>query len=216
MGIAMQADQRTSTTKGDLRQLRLQGKIPGIIYGKQISDPAMVTVDGKELQALLRSHPNAVIEITIPAQGKQSVMVSEVQRDAMSRQVIHVDFRQINMNENVRANVRIHAEGDSAGVREGGILQAILHEIEVECLPGNIPDAIQADISGLGIGESLLVSDLIMPQGVTAHAEPEQVVFTILAPQKELSEEEAEDAAVELEEAESRSKEAQMEDTKSL
>ncbi|HTG70955.1 MAG TPA: 50S ribosomal protein L25 [Candidatus Udaeobacter sp.] len=216
MAIAMNADQRTSTTKGELRQLRLQGKIPGIIYGKQLTEAAQVTVDGKELQALLRSHPNAVIEINIPSHGKTSVMVSEIQRDQMSRQVLHVDFHQINMNENVRASVRIHADGDSPGVREGGILQVILHELEVQCLPGNIPDAVSIDVSSLAIGESLLVSDLKLPQGVESVAEPEQVVVTILAPQKELTEEEAEDAAVELIEAESGAREKLLEDIKTF
>lgn len=216
MAIAMNADQRTSTTKGELRQLRLQGKIPGIIYGKQLTEAAQVTVDGKELQALLRSHPNAVIEINIPSQGKKSVMVSEIQRDQMSRQVLHVDFHQINMNENVRASVRIHADGDSPGVREGGILQVILHELEVQCLPGNIPDAVSIDVSSLAIGESLLVSDLKLPQGVESVAEPEQVVVTILAPQKELTEEEAADAAVERIEAETRAREAQLQEIKTF
>jgi large subunit ribosomal protein L25 len=216
MAIAMNADQRTGTTKGELRQLRLQGKIPGVIYGKKLDNAAQVTVDSKELQALLRSHPNAVLEINIPSHGKTSVMISEIQRDSLSRQVLHVDFHQINMNENVRANVRITAEGDSQGVREGGILQVILHELEVQCLPGSIPDSVAVDISALAIGESVLVSDLKLPKGVESLAEPEQVVVTILAPQKELTEEEAEDAAVELAEAESRSKEAQLEGIKSL
>ena len=216
MAIAMNADQRTSTTKGELRQLRLQGKVPGVVYGKQLKDAAQVMVDSKELQALLRSHPNAVLEINIPSQGKTSVMISEIQRDAMSRQVLHVDFHQINMNENVRANVRIHADGDSQGVKEGGILQVIMHELEVQCLPGNIPDVIPVDISSLAIGESVLASDLKLPSGVESLADPEQVVVTILAPQLELTEEEAKDAAVELEEAESRSKEAQLEGIKSL
>lgn len=216
MAIAMNADQRTDTTKGELRQLRNQGKIPGVIYGKQLNGAAQITVDGKELQALLRSHPNAVLEINIPSYGKQSVMVSEVQRDSLSRQVVHVDFHQINMNENVRAHVRIQAEGDSEGVKEGGILQMILHELEVQCLPGNIPDAVMVDISSLAVGESLLISDLKLPNGIESGLDPDQVVLTILAPQLELTEEEAKDAAVELIEAESRSKEAQLEGIKSL
>ncbi|WP_138756055.1 50S ribosomal protein L25/general stress protein Ctc [Paenibacillus sinopodophylli] len=216
MSIAMKADQRTVTTKGELRQLRLQGKIPGVIYGKQLQDTAQVAVDGKELQALLRTQPNAVLEVNIPSHGKTSVMISEIQRDSLSRQVIHVDFHQINMNENVRANVRIHAEGDSQGVREGGILQMILHELEVQCLPGNIPDSVSVDISTLEVGESLLVSDLLLPKGIEALADQEQVVVTILAPQKELTEEEAENAAVEAAEAEARSKEEQLEGVKSL
>ncbi|CAM4517683.1 large subunit ribosomal protein L25 [Paenibacillus endophyticus] len=216
MAIAMKADQRTVATKGELRQLRLQGKIPGVVYGKQLDQAAQVAVDGKELQALLRSQPNAVLEINIPSHGKTSVMISEIQRDSLSRQVLHVDFHQINMNENVRANVRIQAEGDSQGVREGGILQIILHELEVQCLPGSIPDAVTVDISALEVGGSLLVSDLSLPKGVEALADPEQVVVTILAPQKELTEEEAENAAVEAAEADARSKEEQLEGVKSL
>ncbi|MGO4548739.1 50S ribosomal protein L25 [Paenibacillus sp. 2TAB23] len=216
MAIAMKADQRTVATKGELRQLRLQGKIPGVIYGKQLDQAAQVAVDGKELQALLRSQPNAVLEINIPSHGKTSVMISEIQRDSLSRQVLHVDFHQINMNENVRANVRIQAEGDSQGVREGGILQIILHELEVQCLPGSIPDAVAVDISALEVGGSLLVSDLSLPKGVEALADPEQVVVTILAPQKELTEEEAENAAVEAAEADARSEEEKLEGVKSL
>ncbi|NIK80081.1 large subunit ribosomal protein L25 [Paenibacillus castaneae] len=216
MAIAMKADQRSMSTKGELRQLRLQGKIPGVIYGKKLNEAAPVTVDGKELQALLRSHPNAVLEINIPSLGKQSVMVSEVQRDSLNHKVLHVDFHQINMNENVRANVRINVEGDSEGIREGGVLQVVLHELEVLCLPNNIPDAVTVNITSLGVGESLLIGDLKLPEGVERVAEPEQVVLTILAPQKELSEEESEDAAVELAEAEARSKEAKLEGVKSL
>lgn len=215
MAITMKANGRSITTKSELRELRLQGQIPGVVYGKQLSTAALVTVDEKELQALIRSHPNAVLEIDIPSHGKQSVMVSDVQRDSMTRKMLHVDFHQINMNENVRANVRIDAEGDSEGVSEGGILQVILHELEIQCLPGDIPDAVTVDISALGVGESLLVRDLKLPQGVESKSDPELVVLTILAPQKELSEEEKEDAAVDLIEAESRSKEAQLEDLKS-
>jgi large subunit ribosomal protein L25 len=216
MAIAMNAEQRTGTTKGELRQLRLQGKIPGVIYGKQLSEAAQVTIDAKELQSLLRSHPNAVLEINIPTHGKTSVMISEIQRDSLNRNVLHVDFHQINMNEEVRANVRIHAEGDSEGVREGGVLQVVMHELEVQCLPGSIPDVVTVDISSLAMGESILVSDLLLPKGVESSVDPEQVVLTILSPQKDLTEEEAEDAAVELAEAESRSSEAKLEGVKSL
>jgi large subunit ribosomal protein L25 len=211
----MKANGRSISTKGELRELRLRGQIPGVVYGKKLSSAALVSVDEKELEALLRTHPNAVLEIDIPSHGKQSVMLSDVQRDTMTRHVLHVDFHQINLNENVRANVRIEAEGESEGVKEGGILQVILHELEVQCLPGNIPEVVTVDISSLGVGESLLVSDLKLPQGVESKSDPQLVVLTILAPQKELTEEEKEDAAVELIEAESRSKEAQLEDLKS-
>ncbi len=214
MAIAMKADKREQATRGELRQLRLQGKIPGVIYGKQIKENAAISVDGKELQALLRSHPNAIIDVSVASGGKKSVMVADVQRDPLSRQVLHVDFHQINMNENVKANVRVATEGDSQGVREGGILQMILHELEIQCLPSSIPDAITVDVGSLLVGESLLVHDIKLPEGIEVLTDSEQVVVTILAPQKELTEEEAEAAAVESAEAEARSEEELLEGVK--
>lgn len=206
--VALQAEERTAKSKGDRRKLRMNGQVPGVVYGKRLEGGAAISVSGKELEALLRTQPNAVLEMNIPAAGSHSVMIADVQRDSLNGELIHVDFHQIDMNEVVRAHVRIEAEGDSQGVREGGILQVILHELEVECLPGSIPEAITADVSGLGIGESLLVGDLRMPDGVEAKSDPQLVVVTVLAPQKELSEEEKEAQEVELKEAESRSEDA--------
>lgn len=212
MAIMIRAEQRTCSTKGDLRNLRKAGQIPGIIYGKQLDSSATVSVGERELLSLLQSQPNAVLEIDVPMQGKHSVMISDIQRDSLNGKLLHVDFHQISMNELVKAFVRIEVAGDSTGVREGGIFQMIMHELELQCLPGNIPDMITVDISALEIGESLLVSDLQLPQGVETKADPQQVVLTILAPQKELSEDEAEDADVELAEAKSRSAEAKHEE----
>ncbi|MCR2807198.1 50S ribosomal protein L25/general stress protein Ctc [Paenibacillus soyae] len=208
MAIAMKVEQRTGATKGDLRKLRMSGQVPGVVYGKKLQNAAQVTVSEKELSALLRSHPNAILDLDVPAAGKHSVMVSDVQRDSLTGKLLHVDFHQINMNEAVKANVRIEAVGDSAGVREGGILSLILHELEVQCLPGDIPEIVEVDVSELEIGGSLTVEDLKLPQSVEAKSDPQLVVVTVLAPQKELSEEEAEAQEVELHEAESRSEEA--------
>ncbi|MFF2890619.1 50S ribosomal protein L25/general stress protein Ctc [Paenibacillus sp. NPDC057967] len=205
MAIAIQAEQRTGATKGDLRQLRISGQVPGVVYGRQLQSSAVISVSEKELSTLLRSHPNAVLELNVPESGVHSVMVADVQRDALNHKLLHVDFRQINMNENVRASVRIDATGDSTGVREGGILSVILHELEVQCLPGDIPEAIEVDVSELGIGDSILVSDLKLPGGVEAKSDSQLVIVTVLAPQKELSEEEKEAQDVEAQEAESRS-----------
>ncbi|MFD0591101.1 50S ribosomal protein L25 [Paenibacillus sp. GCM10027627] len=205
MAIAMKADERSNVTKGELRILRQNGQVPGVVYGRQLSNAAKVSVNEKELSALLRSHPNAVLELNVPAAGVQSVMVADVQRDSLNHKLLHVDFHQINLNEEVKANVRIDTVGDSTGVREGGILSVILHELEVQCLPGDIPESISVEIGNLGIGESLTVADLQLPEGVAAKSDSELVVVTVLAPQKELSEEEKEAQDVELHEAKSRS-----------
>lgn len=212
MAIAMRADERTVKTKGDLRQLRADGMVPGTVYGKLLNASSSVSVREKDLKSLLRSQPNAVLELEVPGQGKHAVMVADVQRDSLSGGILHVDFHQINMNEAVRANVRIEYTGDSIGVREGGILSVVLHELEVQCLPAEIPESVAADISSLSIGESLQVKDIKLSQGVEAISDPELVVLTVLAPQKELDEEEAEAQDVEAKEAESRSDHAQHEE----
>lgn len=212
MAIPFKAQERTVGSQGQLRKLRLAGIIPGVVYGKKLNAPMPVSVDEKELMALLRSHPHALLEIELPGSGKQPVILTDVQRDALSQSVLHIDFHQINMNETVKTPVRIDLVGDSQGVREGGVLQAMLHEIEVQCLPDSIPEALELDVTKLLVGENLLVSDLTLPEGVTTRLDPDQVVVTILAPQKEITAEEAEDAAVETEEADKRAKEANMEE----
>lgn len=210
MAIPFQAEQRNVGTQGDLRKMRQSGSVPGVVYGTQLSKPLSVSVNEKSLSALLRSHPHALLELDIPGNGKQPVMMTEVQREPLSRTVLHVDFHQVNMNEEVKTAVRLEAVGDSPGVREGGILQAMLHELEIHCLPGSIPEVIEVDVSALGMGENLLVGDLKLPNGVTTRIEADQVVLTILTPQKDLSAEEAENAAEEAEEAAERSHEAKM------
>ena len=192
MTITMQAQQRTNTTKGKLHQLRKGGKVPGIVYGKGLQASSVIALDEKEVLHLLRSHPNAVIDLQIPDSGRQPVMITHVQRDSLSRKLMHVDLHQINMNEQIKAHVRIEVTGDSAGVREGGVLSVSLHEIEIQCLPGDIPEAIEADISSLAIGENVTVGDLKLPDKVQVLTDAGQTVAAVLAPQKEISAEEAE------------------------
>ncbi|HUC92936.1 MAG TPA: 50S ribosomal protein L25/general stress protein Ctc [Paenibacillus sp.] len=214
MTLTMKAEDRLVQTKADLRRLRQQGKVPGVVYGKNIGKPTAIAVSEKELLSLLRSHPNAVLELEVPSAGKQPVMMSDVQRDSLSRGLLHVDFHQINLNEEVKAHVRLEVVGEAPGDKEGGILQLMLHELEVQCLPRDIPESIEVDVSNLQIGENILASDLELPQGVEMKSDPEQVVVTILTPQKDITEEEAEDAAVESAEAEARAAEAGAEEVK--
>lgn len=216
MALSMTAEQRSVSTKGSLQQLRKQGKIPAVVYGKNIQGSAALAIEEKELLALLRSHPHAVIELEVAGTGTQPVMVTDVQRDPLSRKVLHIDLHQVDMNEEVKTPVRLEVTGDSKGVREGGVLSMLQHEIEIECLPGNIPDAIEVDISALGIGDILHVADLKLPGNVKAVSDPELVVVSVLMPQKDLTAEESEDAAVEDAEDEARTNEAKLGETKTL
>ncbi|MCM3750040.1 50S ribosomal protein L25/general stress protein Ctc [Paenibacillus pasadenensis] len=208
MAITMQAEARSNASKGSLRKLRQEGKVPAVVYGKKLESSSVISLEEKEVLHLLRSQPNAIIELTIPDAGKQPVMITDVQRDALSRKLVHVDLHQINMNEEIKASVRIDITGDSTGVREGGVLSVTLHEVEVQCLPNDIPESIEADISALGVGENLAAGDLKLPGKVQLVTDPEQIVVGVLAPQKEVSEEEAEEAAKEDEKAAARSEDA--------
>lgn len=192
MSVKLKAEERTTTTKSALRQLRRQGKVPGVVYGKELPGPVPVAVDLKELTVLLRTNPHSIFELSVPNRGNQSVLLTDVQRDALNGQVMHLDFHQINLNEKIQAFVRLDVQGQSAGEKEGGMLQIVMHELEVECLAKDLPPQITVDVSELGIGGHLAVADLTLPSGVTSTQEPDAVVLSILAPQKDRTEAEAE------------------------
>lgn len=194
MATSLKAEARTGRTKGDRNRLRAEGKVPGIVYGKKVTQTT-IAIDQKELLALLKTNPHAVIDMDVPQFGKQPVMINEVQRDALSRELLHVDFHQINMDEPVQTTVRLEYIGDPEGVKVGGILQIQHHEIEIRCLPQHIPSSIEVDVSGLEIGQSMLVSELRLPEGVEVKTDEHDVVATILTPQKEAEPEEEAPAA---------------------
>ncbi|MEK3719569.1 50S ribosomal protein L25 [Paenibacillus sp. FSL H8-0034] len=190
MVLALKAEARRGTTKSERKGLRSNGKIPGVIYGSNIPSKP-IAIEEKQLLALLRTHPNAIVEMDVPELGKQSVMINEVQRDPISRFVTHVDFHQINMNEPVMATVRLDFHGDSIGVREGGILQIQHHEITIRCLPDDLPESIVVDISELEVGKNILVSELKLSNKLEIKTDEHDVLVSILAPQKAEEEVEA-------------------------
>ena len=185
MTPSLRAEERSNRTKGELRRLRSQGKVPGNVYGSQTSGSTLIAVDEKELLALLRRHPNTVLDLAMPGADAKPVMVTDVQRDPLTRSVLHIDLREINLSEPVRTRAPLEPVGEAPGAKEGGILRMLLHELEIECLPADIPEEIPVDVSGLGLGDSLTVRDLKVPPGVTVRADPSLVVVTVLEPQKE-------------------------------
>ncbi|MFD2332437.1 50S ribosomal protein L25 [Cohnella sp. GCM10020058] len=195
MTTTLRAESRQRSTKGALRQLRIQGQVPGVVYGKGLQAPSAIALDGKELSSLLRGHAHAVLQLEVPGSGNQSVLLTDIQRDKLSGQVLHVDFHQINLNEKIKAPVRIEVTGTSPGEKEGGLLTVVLHEIEVECVARDLPESVSADISALGFGENLTIGQLAFPSGVKPVQDEDTVVIAVLAPQKEITEDEADAAA---------------------
>ncbi|MGG2197298.1 MULTISPECIES: 50S ribosomal protein L25 [Paenibacillus] len=183
MATTLKAEARSGRTKGDRNRLRAEGKVPAVVYGKKVPQTS-IAIDQKELLALIKANRHAIIELDVPQLGKQPVMINEIQRDAINRQLLHVDFHQINMDEPVNTTVRLEYTGEAIGVQEGGILQIQLHELDIRCLPTQIPSVIEVDVSSLGIGENLLVSSLQLSAGIEIKTNEHDVLATILTPQK--------------------------------
>ncbi|WP_082053518.1 50S ribosomal protein L25 [Gordoniibacillus kamchatkensis] len=188
MSTTLRAETRDNLTKSEVKAKRREGKVPAVVYGKKLA-PTPLLIDQKELLALLRSNPHAVVDLDIEGGDKEPAMVTDVQRDSLTRELLHVDFHQINMDEPVRTTIALDFVGEPIGVKEGGMMQTILHEVEIRCLPQNIPAALHVDVSELKLGDTLLVSSIQPPAGIEIKTDPDQTVVTVLAPQKAATEE---------------------------
>jgi large subunit ribosomal protein L25 len=187
------AEERNNVTKSDVRKARDQGKIPAVVYGKKVPS-VRVYIDEKEFNAMMKTTGSGgVIRIQLPKYGEQSVMINELQKDPMLNRIMHIDFHQIDLNEQVKATVRIELVGQAKGASEGGIVQQLSATVDVRCMAGNIPTAIEADVTNLELGDHFYVRDLVMPEGVEIKSDPNDLIATVLAPQKELPETAAEE-----------------------
>lgn len=189
MSSQLSAKVRIGKSHSVITKLRREGQIPASVYGKRIEAGESIAVTEKELTSILRKNPYAVIDLIVADKGKYPVMINEIQRDKLSGKVLHVDFHQISMDEPVKSTVGIELVGDAPGVKEGGILSIETYEVEVRCLPAKLPAQLSVDISGLHVGDNLLISDLPIPDEVELLSEPMGVIVTILAPQKEVVDE---------------------------
>ena len=195
--MALKAERRTDIGKGERNRLRKNGRLPAIVYGKNVSGGSIpIHVDKKELLQLVQAHPHAIVELDIAGEGKYSVLTAELQQHPLTRDIIHADFHQIRPDKKIRTPVRLEPSGKSAGEKEGGVLQFVLHELEVECLPKDLPDVIKVPMERLEIGDVLTVGELPLPPGVVALEDPDTVIVTVLAPQKDDAAEPAEPARV--------------------
>ncbi|GIP41357.1 50S ribosomal protein L25 [Paenibacillus sp. J31TS4] len=191
MTATLQVEERNRLTKSERKQLRDKGYIPGSVYGKSVGS-ASVAVSKKQLAELFKQSAHGVIQLSLPTGGTQPVMIQDIQRHPLSGEYLHIDFHQISMDQPVKSMVPVELTGEPKGVKEGGILQVQAHEVEVKCLPDKLPSALSIDVSNLEVGESVLVSGIQLPEGVELLTDENDVLASILAPQKN---DEAEEAA---------------------
>jgi large subunit ribosomal protein L25 len=164
------------------RRLRRAGRVPGVVYGGG-EDPVAFHVDARVLRQAL-AHAGAVIELSVGAGAATPVVVKDLVRHPVSGETVHVDMLRVRMDQAITATVVLELVGgdDAPGVKEGGVLEQVTRELTIEALPGDIPDTIQHDVSGVQIGDTISLEAITPPRGVTLTDDPETVVATVSAP----------------------------------
>jgi large subunit ribosomal protein L25 len=190
MSKSIQLSERAGTSKSIRNQGRKMGRIPAVLYGIG-KTTVSVEVNEKEMLEVLRKNPRAILQASTPAAGILPVVIQNVQRATLSGKLIHIDFHHVNMSKIMDSKVTIHFFGESIGVKEGGILQVEMYEVEVRCMPDHLPPSMEVNISGLAIGDQILVSDLVFQDGIEVLTDPAAVMIQI----KNVHEEEVLEAA---------------------
>jgi len=184
MSKSIQLNERTSVFKSQMKQSRRRGRIPAVLYGIG-RDTISVEVSEKEVLDVLRKNPRAILQAATSEAGVVPVLIQSIQRDTLTGKLIHLDFHHVNMSESMDSKVTIHFAGEAVGVKAGGALQVEMYEVEVRCMPNQLPSVMDVDISGLAIGDQLLVSDLIFRDGVEVLSDPHAVMVQIKNLQEE-------------------------------
>lgn len=167
-------------TRNQLSALRKAKKIPAVVYGGK-DKPVSVSVGEKELmEALKKAGSNAIIHLK-HAKGTDTVILKELQRDVVNGQPVHADFKRIDLKEKIDIQVPLHTVGEAPGVKlNGGLLEHVLRQVEIRCLPTAIPKRIDIDVSAMNVNDAILVRDIKLPEGVEMRTKGEQVAVHVV------------------------------------
>jgi large subunit ribosomal protein L25 len=179
--VTVSAEIRTRLGKGGARQLRRVGKIPAILYGGA-EPPVPIAVEKGRVLEIFRKYGHTSI-FSLALNGRTvPVIIKDWQLDPITGALLHVDFLRVDLTRPMRVKVPIELVGDAVGVRHGGILDFATHEVEIECVPTEIPARLQVDVSGLEIGDHIAVKDLSLGDRLRVLDDPERVIVSVLAP----------------------------------
>jgi len=206
--VTLSAHVRNTKGKGAARKLRRDKQVPAVFYGPN-APATMLAVNYSDLQALIKSttSENIILQLKIESdQGAQtrSVILKELQADPIKPVYYHADFYEIAMDKELTLNISLHLVGTPPGVAKGGVLQHVKRELQVSCLPGDMVESIEVDVSTLDIGDAVHVKDIVLPKGITSLEEIEETVAVVAMPHvvAEKVEAEGEEAEAKPEEAE--------------
>ncbi len=182
--LKISAHPRTEAGRNAVKALKRAGSVPAVIYGAKT--PAQnLKLNERELSRLLghATSESVLVDVQIEGAGNTTALVQEVPHHPVSGAILHVDLHAVDMNELLTVEVPVATTGEAEGVKTGGgVLEVILHTLEIECLPGDLPEFITVDISGLGIGDSVHVRNLKLPKGVTVLNDADLTLASVAPP----------------------------------
>lgn len=185
------AQTRLSTGRSAVNKIKAQGLVPAVVYGGK-EKPVSLSVNAREIRNILAhaTSEHFLVDLEIADGGSTTnrlALVQEVQHDPIKGHVLHVDFHAVKADEKLHAKIPVETIGEASGVKNfGGILEISLHEIEVECLPKDLPEVITLDVSGLGVGDAIHVKDVQFSEGVSARIDGDLTVVRVAAPKVEI------------------------------
>ncbi|MFC5454342.1 50S ribosomal protein L25 [Prosthecobacter fluviatilis] len=183
--LDLQAEVRTQSGTGAVKRMRKAGNIPAALYGRKVK-PSSIQVHGKTFSKLLEGSASDNILVSLKIAGEEQLaLVQEVQHDYLRGGILHIDFHAVAADEEIHANVPVTIVGEAKGQKQGGMVEAIHHEIEVRCLPKDLPESIQIDVTSLEVGKGIHVGEINFPAGVTPRLGGDVVIVMCEEPKVE-------------------------------
>ncbi len=190
--LKLSAEPRKESGKGAVRRLRATGKIPAVAYGPKL-DATSLSISPKDVTTVLGTERgrNSVIELSIGAERKLTVLLTDFQYHPVTREILHADFREIKEDEPIDVDVPFETTGKAKGVVAGGVLRLVYRKLPIRCLPGLVPAKLSHDVTELELDHAVHAKDLSLPQGVSVRLPPEQTVVAVAMEKKQPDEAEA-------------------------
>ncbi len=184
---------RTTNGKGAARALRRAGRIPAVVYGH--SDPVSVSIEAREFHKEFHTVSESTLITLKLEKDDRTVLIKDYSEDITNGDILHIDFFEIEQGKKLHTRIAVELIGSPVGVREGGILEHTLYEVDIECLPKDIPEHLTVDVSQLKQGDSIHIADISLPEGVVILNNADQTVASVTTPRAVIEEEEEEEEA---------------------
>ncbi len=177
--LVLNVEERTETGTGASRRFRKKGQIPAIVYGDKNSSKDLL-LSRLEWETYSRKGDIHLVELKAKTGSSINALIKEVQHDYLKGATLHIDFKEVKMDEMIETSVTVHGKGTPIGISQGGVLEQVIHELDISCLPGDIPESIEVDISGLELDKAITAKDIQVPDGVKLVNSPEQTIFHVI------------------------------------